>query len=112
MKNKIDIVLINPGDRKQVYQALGNDYSGIEPPFWIVVIAAYLRNKGFSVAIIDVNAENFSPQEAAEKVNFFKSALVCCHKYMVRNLRHRHKIWQLPERFVKNSKRGHHQRLQ
>lgn len=64
----IDIVLINPGDRKQVYQDLGKDYSAIEPPFWIAVMAAYLRNNGFGVAIIDSNAENISPQETADKV--------------------------------------------
>jgi len=70
IKNKMtDIVLINPGDRKQVYQDLGKDYSTIEPPFWIAVIAAYLRNCGFSVAVIDSNAENISPLETAEKVN-------------------------------------------
>jgi radical SAM superfamily enzyme YgiQ (UPF0313 family) len=65
----IDIVLINPGDRKEIYQNLGNDYSAIEPPFWIAVIAAYIRNNGFDVAVIDANAENISPQETAAKVN-------------------------------------------
>jgi len=70
MNNReIDIVLINPGDRKQVYQDLGKDYSAIEPPFWIAVIAAYLRNKGIRVAIIDANAENIAPEEIARKVN-------------------------------------------
>jgi radical SAM superfamily enzyme YgiQ (UPF0313 family) len=64
----MDIVLINPGDRKQIYQDLGRDYSGIEPPFWIVVIAAYLRNNGFSVKVIDANAENISPEETAMRV--------------------------------------------
>lgn len=66
---KIDIVLINPGDRKQVYQDLGKDYSAIEPPFWIAVLAAYLRNNGFGVAVIDANAENITPDEIAERVS-------------------------------------------
>lgn len=69
MERKVDIVLINPGDRRQVYQDLGKDYSAIEPPFWVAVMAAYLRNNGFDVAIIDSNAENNSPQETAEKVS-------------------------------------------
>jgi len=68
MAEKIDIVLINPGDRKQVYQGLGQDYSAIEPPFWIAVIAAFLRNKGMSVAVIDSNAENILPEETAARV--------------------------------------------
>lgn len=65
---KKDIVLINPGDKKQVFQDLGKDVAAIEPPFWIAAIGAYLRNKGFGVSIIDSNAENFSPEETADKV--------------------------------------------
>ncbi|MDO8426765.1 MAG: radical SAM protein [Deltaproteobacteria bacterium] len=65
----LDIVLINPGDRGQVYQDLGKDYSAIEPPFWAAVIAAYLRNNGISVAIIDANAENIPPEETAARIN-------------------------------------------
>jgi radical SAM superfamily enzyme YgiQ (UPF0313 family) len=64
----MDIVLINPGDRKQVFQGLGQDISAIEPPFWVAVLAAFLRNQGFNVAIIDSNAENISPEETAERV--------------------------------------------
>lgn len=69
MKKKIDIVLINPGDRKQVYQDLAEDFSAVEPPFWVAVIAAYLRNEGFSVAIVDSNAESITPEETAARVN-------------------------------------------
>jgi len=65
---KIDIVLINPGDRKQVFQNLGSDLAGIEPPFWIVVLAAFLKKNGFNVSVIDSNAENISPHETAKRV--------------------------------------------
>ncbi|KJU84072.1 Radical SAM domain-containing protein [Candidatus Magnetobacterium bavaricum] len=68
MRTEIDVVLINPGDRKQVFQNLDADFSAIEPPFWVAVIAAYLRKCGFSVAIIDANADNITPDEAATQV--------------------------------------------
>lgn len=68
MKEKVDLVLINPGDRKQVYQDLGEDLAAIEPPFWIAVIASFLRNNGINVQIIDANVENISPDETAKKV--------------------------------------------
>ncbi|MDP3791563.1 MAG: radical SAM protein [Candidatus Omnitrophota bacterium] len=68
MPDRIDIVLINPGDRKQVYQDMGQDYSAIEPPFWAAVIAAYLRNNKHTIAIIDANAENITPEETAARV--------------------------------------------
>lgn len=66
---KTDIVLINPGDRRGIYQDLGKDYSAIEPPFWIAVIAAYLRSNGFSVEAIDANAEDITPEETSRRVN-------------------------------------------
>lgn len=68
MKQRLDVVLINPGDKKQVFQDLGRDYSGVEPPFWIAVMASFLRSKGFSVALIDSNAENIAPAETAARV--------------------------------------------
>ncbi|MBF0338206.1 MAG: cobalamin-dependent protein [Nitrospirae bacterium] len=68
MRTEIDIVLVNPGDRKQVFQNLDADFSAIEPPFWVAVIAAYLRNCGFGVAIIDANADNITPDEVAARV--------------------------------------------
>jgi len=68
IKKKVDLVLINPGDRKQVFQDLGKEIAAIEPPFWVAVIAAYLRNNNFTVQIIDANAENISPDETALRV--------------------------------------------
>ena len=29
-----DVVFINPGNAKGIYQDLANDYSAIEPPTW------------------------------------------------------------------------------
>jgi len=71
-ENKVDIVFINPGDRKQIYQNLGQDIAAVEPPFWIAALAAYLRNNGATVAVIDANAENISPEETAVKVKALK----------------------------------------
>lgn len=68
MDRDLDVVLINPGNRKQVYQVLGIDLAAVEPPFWIGLIATFLRNNGFSVKIIDSNAENYIPEETANKV--------------------------------------------
>jgi radical SAM superfamily enzyme YgiQ (UPF0313 family) len=64
----IDIVFVNPGDRKAVFQDLGKDLTAIEPPFQVASYAGFLRNEGFNVEIIDANAENISPEETAEKI--------------------------------------------
>ena len=77
----LDIVLINPGDRKQVFQDLGRDYSGVEPPFWLAAIAAYLRNNGFAVAVIDAAAENYTPEETGRKTAELKPNLAAVIVY-------------------------------
>lgn len=66
--NKIDLVLINPGSQHQVFQALADTLTAIEPPVWAGLMATFVRNKGFSVDIIDANALGLSPQETAERV--------------------------------------------
>jgi anaerobic magnesium-protoporphyrin IX monomethyl ester cyclase len=68
MPEKIDIVLINPGDKRQVYQELGDDYSAIETPFWVVTLAAYLRNNRYRVVVIDAHAQGISSEDTALKV--------------------------------------------
>lgn len=76
-----DIVLVNPGNRRQVFQNLGDDVAGIEPPFLVAVMASYLRAKGFNPAIIDANAENISPGEVAVKVSEYSPLLVAVIVY-------------------------------
>lgn len=78
---KIDIVFINPGDRKQVYQDLGKDFAAIEPPFWIAVMASYLRSHGFGVRVVDSNAENITPAETADRVSEFNPAVAAVIVY-------------------------------
>jgi len=79
--NKTDIVFINPGDKKQVFQGLGRNLAGIEPPYWIAVMAAFLRNKGFKVAIVDANAENWTPEETLKKVKEYNPLLAAVIVY-------------------------------
>lgn len=81
MRDRLDLVLINPGDRKQVYQDLGKEYSAIEPPFWVAVIASYLRNSGFDVAIVDANAENITPEETSLRVKSLNPLLAAVIVY-------------------------------
>ena len=81
MTNGIDIVLINPGDRRQIYQGLGAELAAIEPPFWVAVLAAYLRQEGFRVAVIDANAEGIAPDETAHRAAALAPLLTCVVVY-------------------------------
>lgn len=66
--NKPELLLINPGGRLNIYQALASEFAAIEPPIWAGLIATYLRNLGHSVDILDANAEDLSPEEVATRV--------------------------------------------
>ena len=44
---RLDLVLVNPGNRTQVYQSLGNDLAAIEPPVWAALVATFGRRHGF-----------------------------------------------------------------
>lgn len=64
----LDILFVNPGDRKVVFQDLGKDLTAIEPPYLTLSFATYLKQKGINVEILDANAENLSPEETAQIV--------------------------------------------
>lgn len=72
----IDLLLVNPGDRRQLYQELGS-ISAIEPPFWAGLIASFIRKHGYNVAILDADAENLTAEEAAKRVAEYNPLLTC-----------------------------------
>ena len=67
-KRRLDLVLIHPGSRTQVYQSLGSALSAIEPPVWASLLATFVRNRGFSVHVLDAEAENLTPEMIALQV--------------------------------------------
>ena len=67
-ENKLDLVLVNPGNRVKIYQSLSSTLAAVEPPVWAGLMATFVRNHGFSVSIIDATAEELSSQETAEKI--------------------------------------------
>lgn len=74
--NDLDLLLINPGGREQIYQALGEELTAVEPPMWCGIIANNARIHGYSVKIIDSEAEQWGPETVAAKVAEWKPALV------------------------------------
>lgn len=71
-----DVVLINPGASRTIYQNLSDDLSAIEPPTWARMIAGWLQDKGFSVSILDQDAYRWTSEEVAEKVKKLSPRLV------------------------------------
>ncbi len=64
-KSTLDLVVINPGGRIPAYQNLAGRLAAIEPPIWAGLIAGFIRNHGFSVRIVDANAERLDPIQTA-----------------------------------------------
>jgi anaerobic magnesium-protoporphyrin IX monomethyl ester cyclase len=77
----VDLVLVNPANRKRIYQGLGVTLAAVENPVWAGLIATFVRRRGFSVAIVDAEAENLAPEEAAARVVALDPALVAVVVY-------------------------------
>jgi len=67
MTDRLDLLLVNAPSKLEVYGAL-SELSAIEPPVWAGLIATYCRNRGFSVAILDAEAEVFSATKTAFEI--------------------------------------------
>ncbi len=79
--NQVDLVLINPGGRSQVYQSLGAALTGIEPPVWAGLMAAFIRRRGLDVTIIDAEAEELGPEQVAGRAHGLNPALAAVVVY-------------------------------
>ncbi len=81
MSKGVDLVLINPSSREQVYQSLGQTLTAIEPPVWAGLMATFCRLKGLSVELIDAEAESVPAADVAEQVEDLDPTLVVVVAY-------------------------------
>jgi len=72
----LDLVLVNPGSRARIYQTLGVTLTAVENPVWAGLIATFVRQKGYSVQVIDAEAEQLTPEQTADHVAAFNPRLV------------------------------------
>ena len=71
-----DIVLVKVNNQKKIFQDLSKDFSGKEPPLWLILLAAYLKEQGYSVGVLDAEAENLDMKETIERVKLYNPLLV------------------------------------
>ncbi|MBI2529161.1 MAG: cobalamin B12-binding domain-containing protein [Candidatus Rokubacteria bacterium] len=67
-RGRLDLALVQPGSRMEVYQRLGSTLTAIEPPVWAGLMATFARARGYSVEIVDAEAEDLAPAEVAERL--------------------------------------------
>jgi anaerobic magnesium-protoporphyrin IX monomethyl ester cyclase len=64
----LDVLLVTPSSRTQVYQSLSNEFAAIEPPVMSGLIATYVRRAGFEVAMLDAEAEGLTHEQTAARI--------------------------------------------
>jgi len=72
-----DVLFVNPGNQKGIYQDLADDYSAIEPPTWALLLAQSCRAVGYKAGILDVNAERLSSEESIERIKNVNARFIC-----------------------------------
>ncbi len=77
----LDLVLINPASRRQVYQSLGSELAAVENPVWAGLMASFCRHTGLSVEIIDAEAENLGPDDVADRIAHLRPVLAAVIVY-------------------------------
>jgi radical SAM superfamily enzyme YgiQ (UPF0313 family) len=78
---KLDLVLINPSSRTQVYQSLAGKLVAVENPVWAGLMATFCLRKELSVEIMDAEAEELIADEVAERVQDLNPVLAAVVVY-------------------------------
>lgn len=64
----LDLIIVHPGAQHGIYGALGDRLTALEPPTWARMIAGYLLDRGYELAIVDAEALRLSPEQVANFV--------------------------------------------
>jgi anaerobic magnesium-protoporphyrin IX monomethyl ester cyclase len=72
-----DLVIINPGATHGIYGSLGDELVAVEPPLWCRLIAGYVQDHGFTVKIIDAEAERLDPHQITARILHDVPRLIC-----------------------------------
>ena len=81
MTEQLDLLLINPIAAHGIYSGhaiygdLATELVAVEPPLWIRLIAGYVRDRKFTVKVIDAEATKQQPAEVAQIVAELKPRL-------------------------------------
>lgn len=63
-----DVTFVHPAAAHETYGSLATDLTAVEPPAWLRMCAAYARDRGYAVSVIDQEAEALTSLEVAERV--------------------------------------------
>lgn len=72
----VDIVLVKPNDKKNIYGTMPGEYTAIDPPYWLALMGGWLRDQGVRVALIDAEHADEDPEDTAKKIAELNPSLV------------------------------------
>lgn len=77
----MDVLFISPGNANGIYQDLAKDYAAVEPPTWALLLAQSCRSVGYSVGLIDINAEQLDNGSVVDRIKNMNPRLICLVVY-------------------------------
>ena len=80
MTRQLDLLLVNAPSKVGVYGVL-SQFAAVEPPVWAGLIARYCLNRGYSVEILDAEAEGLTTSQTAARINDAKPRLAAVCVY-------------------------------
>ena len=72
----MDVLFVIPDSSSKAYQGLADVYAAIEPPTWALLLAESCRSKGFSVGILDCDAERLTLEASIRRIESQKPRLI------------------------------------
>ena len=72
----IDVLFVTPNSSEKAYHDLAKTFSAIEPPTWSLLLAESCRSKGFSVAILDADAERLGLDDCVKRIEELNPRLI------------------------------------
>lgn len=72
-RENIDLLIIKPGSQKELYGQLSQTLTGLEPPLWAALLAAFVREKGFKVRMVDAEVR---PQDLKQALAAYSPKFV------------------------------------
>ena len=76
MSENVDLLIVKPGSPKKIYGDLSSSFAAIEPPVWGGMVASFIRDKGYSVKILDMEVEGLTVEQIADEIIKSKPLLV------------------------------------
>src|SRR5574337_1496324 len=76
-----EVLFINPGNHNKTYQNLSIEFSAIDTPVWTSLLAHFIRNKGYTPSIYDVNVDGWDEDTAKRVLSNYNPGLIVMMVY-------------------------------